>query len=64
MRFRIYTDAAGNYDDYSGNVRYDLSVDAGGVLTAWREDGTKVVYSPTGWLRLEVRPVPKPAQTP
>jgi len=64
MEFQVYTDAAGNYDNYTGNVRYELPITGGGVLTAWREDGTKVVYSPTGWLRIEVPPEPQPEPQP
>jgi hypothetical protein len=56
MDFRVYTDAAGAMDTYTGNARFEPPAAGGGVLTAWRDDGTKVLYSPTGWLRLEVPP--------
>lgn len=54
MEFRVYT-PSGEYEDYSGSADYEISHPGHGLLAATRDDGTKVVYGPAGWLRLEER---------
>ena len=63
MHFKVYTDASGAVDEYTGDARYEPPAVGGGVLTAWRDDGTKILYSPTGWLRLEVPSDARPKPT-
>jgi hypothetical protein len=52
MEFRVYT-PSGEHEDYSGSADYEISHPGHGLLATTRDDGTKVVYGPAGWLRLE-----------
>ena len=53
MNFRVYTDTAGHYDDYTGKASFQVLPGGGLLVTPDRAGFTSVIYSPVGWLRLD-----------
>ena len=54
MNFEVHTPTGSQA--YTNNARYDIEHPGGGLLTVWTEDGSKIVYGPGGWHRVEEQP--------
>lgn len=54
MDFKVCTTPDGRSVHHTGRARFDLEHGGSGVLQVWAADGTKTIYGPAGWLRVEV----------
>jgi hypothetical protein len=51
--FKVITNAAGTYDNYADGS--DVEVSDGGIATVKTPEGDIIIFSPIGWLRVEVK---------
>jgi hypothetical protein len=54
MRFTVYTNASGDSEEFDGAAVY--SVQDSGALVVRPDEGGRVTYGPSGWLRVEEPP--------
>ena len=62
MGFRVYGYKSEPADEFGDKDNW--KVIEGGALEIWREDGSKLVISPTRWASLEADPPPPHSRAP